>query len=108
MSLIVSSGLSSSEASGVIQSEALGPLTAELRRAEADHHNVNQLFPALVRARALDDAEDVAAVLQSRLEKATARQTSRGFDRKAPRLIAGLIPEAIGPMTPEMRRTLDE
>ncbi|WP_150306593.1 hypothetical protein [Planctomonas psychrotolerans] len=92
----------------MIHSDAFGPLTAELRRAEAEHHNVNRLFPALVRARGMDGADDAAAVLLSRLGKATARESSRGFGHKAPRLIVGLIPEALGPTTPEMRRALDE
>ncbi|MFD3448629.1 MobF family relaxase [Microbacteriaceae bacterium 4G12] len=108
VSLIENSDLTSTEASAVIESDAFGPLTAELRRAEADHHDVNRLFPALVRTRTPDVAEDVAAVLLSRLQKATARATSRRSGRNAPRLIAGLIPEAVGSMTPEMRRALGE
>lgn len=108
VALIESSGLAGPEARAVLESEAFGPLTAELRGAEADHHNVAQLFPALVRARSLDGAGDIASVLMSRLRKATAREAQRAFGRKAPRLIAGLIPEALGPMTTEMRRALNE
>jgi hypothetical protein len=39
---------------------------------------------------------------------ATARPAGSGRTRKAPRLIAGLIPEATGPMSAEMRKALTE
>jgi hypothetical protein len=108
VSLVEGSGLSTIAAASVIGSDAFGPLTAVLRRAEAHHHDVDLLFRAVVTARPLDDADDVAAVLQSRIERAMARTDARQIGRKAPRLAVGLIPEALGPMTPEMRRSLDE
>jgi conjugative relaxase-like TrwC/TraI family protein len=108
VALVESSGLSPIVAASVVGSDAFGPLTATLRRAEAHHHNVDLLFRTVVGGRTLDDAEDVAAVLQSRLEKAMARQSEGQIGRRAPRLIVGLIPEAIGSMTPEMRGSLDE
>ncbi|MFB7893690.1 MobF family relaxase [Microbacterium sp. NPDC056044] len=108
VALIRNAGLGSAEASAVIDSDAFGPLTAALRRAEADHHDVEQLMPALVRSRGFDGVGDVAAALLSRLEKATAPEAHHGFGRKALRAIAGLIPEALGPMAPDMRRALDE
>ncbi|WP_091493503.1 MobF family relaxase [Microbacterium pygmaeum] len=106
--VIQHSGLTSAQSSAVIASDAFGPLVAELRRAEAYHHDVDRLLPVLARARGLDDAGDIAAVLLSRLQRATAREADRGIGRKAPRLITGLVAEAIGPMTLEMRRALDE
>ncbi|WP_254774012.1 MobF family relaxase [Microbacterium sp. cf046] len=108
VSLIESSGLTSVEASAVIESEAFGPLTAELRRAEAHRHDVVQLFSAVVRSRGLDGADDYAAVLLSRLSMLTDSETSRGLGRNAPRLIVGLIAEALGSMSPDMRRALDQ
>lgn len=92
----------------MLASDAFGPLTAELRRAEANHHDVDALLPRLVAARRLDDADDVAAVLHHRVATATARPAGSGRNRKAPRQIAGLIPEATGTMTEELRWALDE
>lgn len=108
VALVRGSGLSTIVALGVIGSDAFGPLTAALRRAEAHHHDVDVLFRAVVTARALDDADDVAAVLQSRIERAMSEKDARQIGRKVPQLAVGLIPEALGPMTPEMRRSLEE
>lgn len=102
--LIRRSGLSEDQASTVIDSEALGPLASELRRAEAHHFDVQKLLPRLVRHRSLDEADSVGAVLVSRLRHAT-RRPRRG---PAPDLIAGLIPAARGPMTAEMHTPLTE
>lgn len=106
--LIQNSGLTETQAADVLASDAFGPLTAELRRAAANDHDVDVLLPKLVRARRLDDADDVAAVLHHRVATATARPAGSGRTRKAPRLIAGLIPEATGAMSDEMRQALNE
>ncbi|MCC5782026.1 conjugal transfer protein [Kocuria sp. CCUG 69068] len=106
--LIRSSGLTAEQADTAIESEAFGALTAELRRAEANHHNVDTLFPRLVAARGFTDADDIASVLHYRVARATARPAGSGRARKTPRLIAGLIPAADGPMTDDMRQALDE
>ncbi|WP_138444696.1 MobF family relaxase [Sinomonas susongensis] len=106
--LIRASGLTEEQADDAIRSDAFGALTAELRRAEASHHDVDALLPRLVGARGFNDADDVAAVLHHRLARATARPAGSGRTRKAPRLIAGLIPEATGSMSPEMRQALHE
>ncbi|HKU11126.1 MAG TPA: MobF family relaxase [Sinomonas sp.] len=106
--LIRSSGLTQDQARDAIGSDAFGPLTAELRRAEANHHDVEALLPRLVYAQGFEGADDIAAVLRHRVALATARPAWSGRTRKAPRLIAGLIPQAGGPMDDEMRRALDE
>ena len=106
--LVRSSGLTDEQAENAIKSEAFGPLAAELRRAEANHHNVDALMPRLVSARGFGDADDIAAVLHYRVERATARPTGSGRTRKPPRLIAGLIPQAHGVIHTEMRAALDE
>lgn len=106
--LIRTSGLTDDEADDTIASEAFGALTAELRRAEANHHDIETLLPRLVRARGFTDAGDIAAVLHYRVATATARPAGSGRNRKTPRLIAGLVPEATGTMSPETRQALTE
>ncbi len=106
--LIRQSGLTPNEAEDAIQSDTFGALSAELRRAEANHHNIDALMPRLVAARGFEDADDIASVLHHRLARATARPAGSGRTRKAPRLIAGLIPEATGPISTEMKKALTE
>nr|WP_308221267.1 AAA family ATPase [Microbacterium aerolatum] len=106
--LIRRSGLDETMATAAIESDAFGPLAAELRRAEAHHHDLEVLLLRLVTARSFDDADDVAAVLRYRVAGATARFTGSGRTRTAPRLIAGLLPEAVGAMNTDMRQALDE
>ncbi|WIM67745.1 hypothetical protein QP027_11820 [Corynebacterium breve] len=106
--LVTTSGLTTDQAQAVIDSDAFGALTAELRRAEANHHHVDTLLPRLIKARGFADADDIASVIHHRLANATARPAGSGRTRQAPRLIAGLIPEAAGPMTSDMQRALTE
>jgi len=98
--------LTADQVDGVLASDAFGPLAAELRRAEANGHDVDRLLPAAVSRHGLGDAEDVAAVLRHRVQLVTSRRSSG--QRVRSRLIVGLIPEAVGPMAPDMRRALDE
>lgn len=106
--LIRASGLTAEQADAAIKSKAFEALTAELRRAEANHHDLDTLLPRLVAARGFTDADDIASVLHYRLARATARPAGSGRTRKTPRLIAGLIPAADGPMASDMRQALDE
>lgn len=105
--LVRASGLTNEEAETAISSDAFGALTAELRRAEANHHDVETLLPRLVAARGFADADDIAAVLHFRVARAAARPAGSGR-RKMPRLIAGLIPEASGTMSSELQQALTE
>ncbi|WP_153504958.1 MobF family relaxase [Cumulibacter manganitolerans] len=107
-SLIHASGLTGEEAEAAIESPAFGALTAELRRAEANHHDIDVLLPRLVRSRGFTDADDIAAVLHYRVAKASEGPAGSGRARKTPKLIAGLIPEATGTMSPELRQALTE
>src|SRR5699024_1030251 len=106
--LIRTSGLTDEQADAALASDALGALTAELRRAEANRHDMEVLFPRLVAARGFEDADDIAKVMHYRLSRVTSRPAGSGRTRKAPALIAGLIPHAAGAMTPEMSRALTE
>ena len=106
--LLQTSGLTPEQAEDVLASDAYGALSAELRRAEANHHDVDRLLPRLVQARSVEGADDIASVLHARLAKATARPAGSGRTRKQPRLIAGLIPHADGTMSPAMRQALNE
>ncbi|MDN5726634.1 MAG: relaxase domain-containing protein, partial [Propionibacteriales bacterium] len=108
VSLVRASGLTVEQADAAVESEAFGALTAELRRAEANHHDLDTLFPRLVAARGLADADDIASVLHHRVARATARPAGSGRTRKAPRLIAGLVPAAQGSMNIDMHQALDE
>jgi len=108
VSLIRSSGITPEQAEATVESEAFGALTAELRRAEANHHDLDTLLPRLVAARGFADADDIASVLHHRVARATARPAGSGRTRKAPRLITGLVPAAQGSMCTDMRQALDE
>ena len=106
--LIRQSGLTPNEAEDTIHSDAFGALSSEIRRAEANHHNIDVLIPRLVVARGFGDADDIASVLHHRITRATVRPAGSGRTRTAPRLIAGLIPEAAGEMSAEMQDALTE
>lgn len=106
--LIHACGLPAELAEAAIASDAFGALTAGLRRAEALGHNVETLLPRIAAARGFEDARDTAAVLHERLERVLAQPSSGSSRGSGHRLIAGLIPTALGEMDAEMRRALDE
>ncbi|WP_105034232.1 MobF family relaxase [Cryobacterium aureum] len=108
VSVVSASGLSPGQADEVIHSDAFGPFTAELRRAEAHFVDVASLLPRVVAARGFEDAQDIAAVLQARVVAVVSRDTGAGRTRRAPRLVAGLIPRALGPMDAVMHQALVE
>jgi conjugative relaxase-like TrwC/TraI family protein len=108
VALLRGSGLTAAQTRQVVEAESFGPLTAEFRRAEAHHHTLPTLLPRLVAVRALDDADDIGAILRHRLRHATVHRSGRSHGQLSPRLIAGLIPEAIGEMTEEVRTALQE
>jgi len=108
VSLVQASGLSPSQVLDVVNSDAFGPLTAELRRAEAHYVDVASLLPRVVAARGFEDAQDIAAVLRARVAAVVSRDTGAGRTRRAPRLVAGLIPRALGPMDAAMHQALAE
>ena len=82
--LITTGGLTTDQADAVIDLDAFGALTVELRRAEVTVTTSMHFF-------------------HHRLANTTARPAGSGRTRPALRLIAGLTLEAISPMTPDMQ-----
>ena len=106
--LLTTAGLDDDQVDAVLESDTYGALSAELRRAEANHHDLDTLLPRLVKARGFADADDIASVIHHRVARATARPAGSGRTRKTPALIAGLIPQATGPMPEDMNQALTE
>ncbi|WP_456237932.1 MobF family relaxase [Microbacterium pygmaeum] len=106
--LIHACGLPAELAATAIASDAFGALTAGLRRAEALGHIVETLLPRIATVRGFEDAQDAAAVLHERLERVLTQPSSGSSRGSRQRLIAGLIPAAMGEMDAEMRRALEE
>jgi conjugative relaxase-like TrwC/TraI family protein len=108
IALLEHSGLTREQVDQIVDADAFGTLTAELRRADAEHHDLPTLLPRLISSRPLDDTDDLAAVIRHRLRTATTSRTGSTRARKPPRLIAGLIYEVTDPTDPETRHALDE
>ncbi|WP_230978535.1 ATP-dependent DNA helicase [Georgenia yuyongxinii] len=96
--------MSAAEAESAITSDGFGALVAELRRADANHHDLRVLVSQVVADRSLIDAEDITAVLSHRVAKAAAKPNGT----HVPDLIAGLVPEVRGPVPDDVRTALDE
>jgi conjugative relaxase-like TrwC/TraI family protein len=101
--LLADSGLTEAQLDDVLASDAIGPLFAELRRAEADRIDLTDVLPRLVAQRPLHDAGDIGAVLLHRLSTSRLPRGQGG-----PRLIAGLVPEATDPGEETTRQALTE
>jgi conjugative relaxase-like TrwC/TraI family protein len=104
--LLRGSALTVDQVDDVLHSDAFGPFAAELRRAEANGHDVDRVLSAVVSRHRLQDADDLAAVLRHRVQLATSQPSGRRASRR--RLIVGLVPEAGGPMEADMRDALEE
>jgi conjugative relaxase-like TrwC/TraI family protein len=105
-SLLGASGLGPARTAAVRTSSAFGPLIASLRRADACGLDIEGTFPRIVASHPLFDADDVAAVLHSRVESwtraaASKRGTSANF-------VAGLIPRATRVTDPDFAQALVE
>lgn len=105
--LLDRSGLTREQVDDVVQSDSFGPLTAELRRAEANHYDLDLVLPSVVGRRGFGDAVDIGAVLMSRISHETGR-VRRGKRSAEPNLIAGLVSAADGPMARDMADALRE
>lgn len=105
---VTRSGLDAEQAEAVIGGESFGSLIARLRRAEADGYAPEQTLARVMRAADLDRVDDPAAVLTVRIDRLTTARSRGTRPRRRPRYLAGLIPEATGPMPTDMARTLGE
>lgn len=106
VSLLEHGGLATERIDELVETDAFGILTTELRRLEATGHDVNDLLPLVIRAGGLTDAEDLGSLLRYRIQKVAA--TYQPSPRRAAGLIAGLLPRAAGITNPAMRQALDE
>ncbi len=104
--LVKSIGLTGDQAQQAIRSDAYGPLVAALQDAEARGLDIDRALPQLVRARALADADDIAAVLHWRVDAWVEKGASR--HRLPPQLIVGLIPRAQRVDDLDLRQALEE
>jgi conjugative relaxase-like TrwC/TraI family protein len=105
--LIDRSGLSAEQADQVRDSEAYGPLVAAFRNAEARGVDIEAALPGIVAGRTLNGVQDIAATLRERVANWT-RANSHGPRQAATRLVAGIIPEALGVTDPDYQRALTE
>ncbi|WP_187368405.1 MobF family relaxase [Ruania zhangjianzhongii] len=103
--LLQKSPLTSNQVEDVQTSPSWGALQAALRRASATSLPIERFFPTLVNAQALDDADDVAAVLHHRVE--TWAQVATPSHR-TPALIAGLIPQGTRSGDPDLDHAMAE
>jgi len=106
--LVASCGLNDTQVGQVHDSEAFGPLCAELRRAEANNITPETTLPRLVAARSLVGAVDVASVLHGRLSQYIDNTTASRRVRVAPRYILGLIPQITDRLDPTMATAIQE
>ncbi len=104
ISALHAAGVARERVREAIEAESFGMLAATLRRAEATGHDVAVVLPAVVRDRALDDADDIAAVIAHRLDRALHGVAPR----ETTQFVAGLIPVAAGPMSDDMHRALGD
>ena len=87
---IATSGLDPADQAALEASPAYGPLIAALRRAEAANLDPAATLRRAVAQSSLHNANDIAAVLHSRVDRMATRAERRS--RRRPNLIAGLVP----------------
>lgn len=104
--LLEHGGLAADRIDDLVETDAFGILTIELRRLEAEGHDIDDLLPRVIRAGGLAGAEDLGSLLRYRIQKVAA--TYRPSLRRAAGLIAGLLPRATGITDPAMRQALEE
>lgn len=106
VALLEAGGLTAETIDELVDTDAFGILTTELRRLEADGHDIDDLLPRIIAAGGLDGAEDLGSLLRYRLQRITAVYPPS--PQRAAGLIAGLVPRVTGITDPAMRQALDE
>lgn len=99
ITLLEQGGLDQATIDDLVDTDSYRILTAELRRLEAEGHNIDDLVPRVICAAGLDDVEDLGSLIRYRIQAVTARYQPVAQRRQ---LIAGLVPKAIGPMADDM------
>lgn len=105
ITLLQQGGLDDETIDELVDTDAYGILTAELRRLEAEGHDIDGLLPRVIRAGGLTDVDDLGSLLRYRVQAVATRYAPPARHRQ---FIAGLIPRAVGAMDPQMRQALDE
>lgn len=103
--LLRQGGLDETTIDELVDSDAYGVFSTELRRLDAEGHEVDSLLPRVVSAGNLEDADDLGSLLRYRMQRVTSRFTPAVRRRQ---LIAGIIAKASGDMEPAMARALAE
>ena len=98
--------LRSDQLDEIRESEAFGALLSAIREAEACGFNLEQDLQKLVRARPIDGAENLAALLHGRVDNWI--DTVGSSQGKQPRFILGLIPRAQSVDDPDLDKALIE
>ncbi|MCL1840725.1 MAG: helicase C-terminal domain-containing protein [Propionibacteriaceae bacterium] len=101
-------GLTDGQAAQALDSDAFGPLCAQLRRAEASGIQPEDALPKLAAARSVDTAADVASVLHGRLARHIDNTTASRPVATTPRYTLGLIPHTSDQLEPAMAHAIQE
>lgn len=106
IALLHAGGLTAETIDELVETDAFGILTTELRRLEADGHDIDSLLPRIIQVGGLDEVQDLGSLLRYRLQRITAAY--QPAPQRAAGMIAGLVPRATGITDPAMRQALDE
>ena len=106
IALLHAGGLTAETIDELVETDAFGILTTELRRLEADGHDIDSLLPRIIQVGGLDEVQDLGSLLRYRLQRITAAY--QPAPQRTARMIAGLVPRATGITDPAMRQALDE
>lgn len=105
LELLRAGGLDDPSIDELVATDAYGILATELRRLDAEGHDVDTLLPQVIRSGNLDGANDLGSLLRHRVQEITRRYAPSPHRRQ---LIAGIVPKATGVLDPEMIQALTE
>ena len=106
VTVLAGAGLTTTQLTDLIDADSFGVLSAELRRIEAEGHNVDDLLDAVTRIGHLEGVDDLGSLLRYRVRRLADRY--RPSTSRRPGLIVGLIPRAAGHVNADDREALDE